>query len=60
MRTMLGRACTTAAEESTRRSGGTDGGAGPAICGKGSTRANARSTVRGGAIVFKRWRISDF
>ncbi len=32
-------------------SGGTDGGAGPAICGNGSTRANARRTVRGGAIV---------
>jgi len=39
--------------------GGTDGGAGPAICGNGSTRANARRTVRGGAIVFRRWRISD-
>ena len=41
------------------RSGGSDGGAGPAIDGNGSTRANARSTVRGGAIVFSRWRISD-
>jgi hypothetical protein len=60
IRTTLGRARTTAAEERTRVSGGTEGGAGPAICGNGSTRAKARRTVRGGAIVFSRCRISDF
>ena len=41
----------TAADESTRTSGGVDGGAGPVICGNGSTRASARRIVRGGAIV---------
>ena len=59
MRTTLGSARSTDAEASTRRSGGSDGGAGPAIDGNGSTRANARRTVRGGAIVFSRCRILD-
>ena len=44
---------------STRGSGGGVGGAGPAIDGNGSTRANARSTVRGGTIRFSCCRIVD-
>ena len=59
MRTTLGRARRTAADESARVSGGVDGGAGPAIDGNGSTRANARRTVRGGTIVFNCWRITE-
>ena len=59
MRTTLGRTARTAADESARLSGGVFGGAGPAIDGNGSTRANARRTFRGGTIVFSRWRISE-
>ncbi len=58
-RTTLGRTARTAADASARLSGGVTGGAGPAIDGKGSMRANARNTVRGGAMVFSRCRIRD-
>ncbi len=59
IRTTLGRAARTPGERSTRESGGVVGGAGPAICGNGSTRARARNTVRGGATSFRRCRIVD-
>ena len=59
IRTTLGARARTAADASARSSGGVVGGAGPAICGNGSTRASARSTVRGGASSFSRRRIVD-